>query len=120
MAKHVVARREILGDLDNPGVVVGNQHVRGPVARIAAADEANTINLEELKRRLVDGLAVAIAVGQVVDNGAWVWPWNRHPLEEHGVSSLDGRVPFSIGGILVADDVWALICVGRNEACQVV
>lgn len=112
MAQNVVSRLEILGDLHNPGVIIGDQYVRGPVARIPATDEANTINLEEFKSSLIHGLAIAIAVGQIVNDGAWVWPRNRHPLEEHSVSSFDRCVPSSIGGILMADDVRRLICVG--------
>lgn len=111
MAQNVVARREILGDLYNPGIIVGDQHVRGPVAWIPATDETNAVNLEEFKRSLIHGLAIAIAVGQVVNNGTWMWPRNRHPLEEYRISGFDRRVPLSIGSILVTDDVGALICV---------
>jgi hypothetical protein len=105
VTQHVVARREILGDLHNPGVIVAYQHVRGPAARIPAAKEANAINLEEFKRSLIHSLTVAIAVGQVVDDGAWVWPRKRHPLEEHRGSGRDRRVPSSIGGIPMANDI---------------
>lgn len=111
MAQHIVTCLEILGNLDNPGIVVANQHVRGPGARVSATEKTNAINLEEFKSSLINGLAGAIAVGHIVNDGALVWPWNRHPLEKHRVSGFDRRVPLCIGAILVADYVRGLICI---------
>lgn len=111
MAQHVVARLEIFGNLYNPGIVVADQHVRGPGARVSATEKANAINLKEFKCSLIHGLAGAIAVGQVVNDGAFVWPRNRHPLEKHRVSGIDRCVPLCVGPILVADYIRGLICI---------
>jgi hypothetical protein len=112
VAQDVVTRLKIFGNLYNPGIIVADQHVRGPGAWIPAAKKANAINLEEFKCGFIHGLALAIAVGQVVNDSAFVRPRNRHPLEKHSVPSLDRCMPFCVGGILVANYIRRLICIG--------
>lgn len=71
MAQDVVARLDVLGDLDQPAVAVGNELVVSPLTRRGGAvDEAHAVDLEELQTGLVDSRAVTVARGQVVNDGA--------------------------------------------------
>jgi hypothetical protein len=66
VAQHVLARLKVFGDLYHPCVVVLGHDIRGPGTRPVAGGR----NLEEFKIRLVDILARAVAVGEVVDDRA--------------------------------------------------
>jgi hypothetical protein len=72
VAEHVVTRGQARGDIDLPGVAVGDQVVRGPAAGVGAGLEASLGNLDPLERRLVDGAEVARDRGDVVNDGAVV------------------------------------------------
>jgi hypothetical protein len=102
VAEHVVASLDGAGDSNRPTVVVAPQVVGGPGAR---TDETSLIDLEELQGGLVDGRAVAIAVGQVGDNGAVVALSPLAPLQLDAATSLDRSRDGTGPGILVADDV---------------
>jgi hypothetical protein len=67
VAKNIVSRSNISWNGDSPGVVVGNELIRGPCTgggRII--DQSHSINLEELQFGLVNSLAVSITAGEVV------------------------------------------------------
>lgn len=81
MTQDIVSRRDIARDSDGPGVVVRDHGVGGPVARVATGEEADAVDLEPAQGGLIDGCAVAVAVGEVVGDGAVVGggPWR--PLD---------------------------------------
>lgn len=72
VAEHVVSRGQAGGDIDLPGVAVGDQVVRGPVAGVGAGVEAGLGNLDPPERRLVNGAEVARDRGDVVNDGTVV------------------------------------------------
>lgn len=115
--KDVVARGDVCRDLHEPGACVGDEHVRGPEARVGPVDPADIVNLEELEGGLVYRLAVAVAVGEVVQDGpvVRVRP-DDGPLDGDRVTRVHGRVATGWGGVLVADDVACLIGVRGDEA----
>lgn len=116
VAEDVVARGNILGDLHEPGARVSDEYVGAPVTGVGPVDVANLVDLEELERGLVDGFAIAVTVGEVVQNGSVVriGP-NDRPLDGDGVTRLDGCVAAGGCGVLVADNVACLIGVGGDE-----
>lgn len=72
MAKDVVAGLEVCGDLDEPCAIVGDEDVACPEARVGSVKIADLVNLEELKGRLVNRLAVPVARREVVKDRAMV------------------------------------------------
>lgn len=73
VTENIVAGSQAGGDGDGLGQVVGDELVRGPgTTGGRARDETALGNLEEFKGGLVDGAAVTVAVGKVVDDGAVV------------------------------------------------
>ena len=71
VSQHVVARLDVLGNLNQPSVTVLDELIVSPVARRGrAVDETLVGDLEEPQAGLVDGLAVAVASGQIVEDGA--------------------------------------------------
>ena len=78
------------------------------------------VDLEELEGRLVDGLAVAIAGREVVNNRADVAirPL-RIPDEADLVSGSDGSMTTAVYAIPVADDVGGTEVVGLDEALHI-
>ena len=103
MAKDVVSRGNVGGDLQAPRVPVGGEHLAGVEAGLALRDEAGAVDFEELERFLVDGLAGPVAVGEVVDNGAGVRP--EVPAHVEDVARRDLNVGLGRRGAAVADDV---------------
>jgi hypothetical protein len=72
MTEDIAARCDIYWDSDQPGEIVGNQYIVGPVPRIVSSYQPSTVNLEELERGLVHRFARPVAIGQVVDHRAVV------------------------------------------------
>lgn len=73
VTKDVVSGSDIRRYCDSPRVVVGNQLVGSPSTWDGSIiDEANAVDLEELESGLIDCFAVAIAVGEIIDNWAVV------------------------------------------------
>lgn len=106
VAPDVVAGGQVLGDLDDPRVVVGDELRRAPSAgQGGVVDEADGGNLEELKGRLVDSGAVSVAACQHVDDWANVGIRPGSPVGLDRVTGSDCSVTASVGGIDVADDV---------------
>lgn len=105
-------------DLDHPGVAVGNQLVGTPDARCAGTvDQANLVDLEELKVSLLDSLtAGTAAAGEVVDDGAVMRVGPSVPLDEDLVAGRNDGMASSVGRVLVADDVAAVKGIGGDEA----
>lgn len=90
MTQNVVARSEALRNGDNPGVVVGNQLVTGPLTRChGAVDQTTLVDLEELKRGLVSVLAFAGAFSEVIKNGSVMALRPRSPLKLNSSSGGD-------------------------------
>ena len=117
VAQDVLSWRDGFGDGKRPAVVVGDQVVRGPVARGAGAvDQPGLADLEEVERRLVDGRAVAVAVGQVVDHGPVVALGPGVPLQLDGAARGDFGVDGAVVAVAVADDVGRAEGVGGHEA----
>jgi len=97
---------DVLGDLDEPAVVVGNQLVRGISTGVTGLDKTSLVDLEELEGLLVDGLATGrTARGQHVNDGALVALWPGIPLDIDLITSLDLSVTLGVLSIAVADDV---------------
>jgi hypothetical protein len=106
MTEDVVAGLDGTGDSDGAAVVVADQVVGSPGTRDAAViDETSLVDLEELQSGLVDGGAVAIAVGQVGDDRAVVRLGPLRPLQLDAATCLDGSRDGSILGTLMTDDV---------------
>jgi len=99
VAQDVVARGEGLGDVDGPLVAVGDQLVGAPGVG-GGVDDARRGELEEGQALLVGGGAVALALGQVVDDGAVVGLGPGVPLEGHGAAGSDGDGGLAGGGFL--------------------
>ena len=99
VAQDVVARGERLGDVDGPLVAVGDQLVRGPGVG-GGVDDTGGGELEEGEGLLVGGGAVAVALSQVVDDGAVVGLGPGVPLESHGAAGGDGDGGLAGGGFL--------------------
>lgn len=117
VTENVVARGDVLGDLYEPGACVGNEHIRRPGTRVRPVEVTDLVDLEKLERGLVNGLAVAVAVGQVVQNGPLVrvGPGDG-PLDGDGVARVDRCVAACWSGVLVADDVARLIGIWGDKA----
>lgn len=117
VAEDVVASGDAAGDGHGPAVVVGDQVVGGPgTGGTAAIDETALADLEPLEGGLVDGRAVAVAAGEVVDDGAVVALGPLSPLQLNLSSGLDRSRELGVLGILVADDVGVGVAVGLDEA----
>lgn len=117
VAPDVVAGGEVLRNLDNPRVVVGDQLRRAPGAgERGVVDQTNGGDLEELKGGLVDGGAVTVAVGQHINDGADVRVRPGGPVRLDCVAGRHGGIAACVGGILVADDVAAGVGIGGNVA----
>lgn len=90
MAQNIVAVRNSLGHGERVGVVVLNHVVTGPgTRRVAAIDQTLLVDLEELEAGLVDLGAVAVAGGQVVEDGAVVGLGPLGPLHFDLGAGLD-------------------------------
>lgn len=120
VAEDVVAGSEAGGDLDGPGVAVGNEVVRGPVTGVGARVEASLVELDELERGLVDRGEVAGDGGDVVGDGAVVGLGPGVPLEGDGTTSGDLGGAGNRLGLLVADDVGGGKGIGSDEAVVLV
>lgn len=107
VAPDVVAGREVLGDLDDPRVVVGNQLRGSPCSGEGLVrDQTDGGDLEEFEVGLVNGRAVTVvALGKHVDDGAVVGVGPCAPVDLDVVTCLHGGVTSSVRGVLVADDV---------------
>lgn len=117
VAQHVVARLEGAGDGHGPAVVVGDEVVGRPGARrVSVVDQARLVDLEELQLRLVDGRAVAVAVGQVRDDRPVVAGRPGRPLQLDGAAGGHGGCQQRGRRIPVADDVWSLVFSAVDEA----
>ena len=113
VTQHVVARLQVGGDLDEPAVAVVDEGVGGPDAVVIAG----AVDLEEAQGGLVDGLAVAVAGGEVVDHGALVGVGpDGIPFERDLVAGFDGGVAAGRSGGAVADDVRGAEGLGGDEA----
>jgi hypothetical protein len=117
VTEDVVTGRDAAGDSDSAAVVVADQVVRSPGTRDAAViDETSLVDLEELQSGLVDGRAVAIAVGQVGDDRAVVRLGPLTPLQLDATTGLDGSRDGTRLSTLVADDVRRGVRRAVNEA----
>jgi hypothetical protein len=117
VADDVVARGDVLRDLEDPGEVVVHEDVGAPVAAEGAlVDQAALADAHPLEGGLVDGLAVARTPGDVVDDGALVRLWPGVPLEEQLGAGLDLCVDGGGGAVGVADDVGVVELGGLDEA----
>jgi len=117
VTEHVVARLEGGGDLDEPGVAVLGKDVTCPLSVLVAS----TADLEKTQGRLVDSLAVAIAVGKVVDDRAdMAGRPLRCPRDGNLVSRCDGGMASAGSTANVADGVSLAEVVGLNETVVLV
>lgn len=117
VTEHIVSRGDRLGDLDEPGVVVLDQLVVTPdTGDTGAINNTDTIDLEELKRGLVNRGTVGLTAGKVVDDRTVVrfGPWG--PLKADAVSGVDLDVALASGGVLVTDDIGGRVVIGGERA----
>jgi hypothetical protein len=106
VAEDVVTGLNAAGDGDSAAVVIADQVVGGPGAGNGGViNEATLVDLEELQGGLVDRGAVAIAVGQVGNDGAMVRLGPFSPLELDAATGLDRGGDGTGLSTLVADDV---------------
>ena len=67
VTEDVVARSDVAGDSDGPGVVISNQLIGRPGTWDSrVVKETNTVDLKEFQGRLINCLAVTTAVCEVV------------------------------------------------------
>jgi len=109
VTEDVLAGSERLRNGDRPLAVSSDELVGSPLARSGAAiDQASLVNLEELKRLLVNGGAVVTsALGEVVDDGTVVrlGPGVSAPLDLNLAAGGDRGGDLASLGLAVADDV---------------
>lgn len=113
VAHNVVSRSDGIRDCHSPAVVGGDKFVGSPCTwSTGVVDQTTLVNLDKVQLSLVHSRAVAIAVGEVGDNGAVmaVRPWA--PLELDSASCSNWSRNRSRCGVLVADNVW--ICILRR------
>jgi hypothetical protein len=104
MAEDIVAGSNRLGDLHHPAVVVLDELVVAPDTRDSRViNQSDTIDLEELERRLVNRLARTVARSQVVNNRSVVSIRPLSPLQVDLVSRRDSNVALGVRGIERAD-----------------
>jgi hypothetical protein len=97
---------DVLGDLDEPAVVVGNELVRGISTGVTGLDKTSLVDLEELEGLLVDGLTTGRTTrGQHVNDRSLVALGPGVPLDVDLLTSLDLGVALGVLSIAVADDV---------------
>ena len=85
VTEDIVPRCHAFGNRDGPGVVGGKEFIGGPSTRHGCVfDETFLIDLGEFERGFIDRAAVAVAVGQVVHDGAVVGFGPLGPLELDG------------------------------------
>lgn len=115
VAEDVVSGLEVGGDLNEPAVAVLAKVIRSP--GLSHTIVTSTANLEPLEGGLVDSLAGAVAVGEIVDDGADVaiGPL-RGPDNVDLVTSVDGGRALPRSAALVADHIGVAEVVGLNEA----
>lgn len=112
MSENVVPALEVAGDGNGPGVVIRNQAVRSPGARIGAGDVPALVDLEPLERGLVDGLAGAVAVREVVGDRALVGGRPGCPLQGdciaggHSCRGLAWSRDFMADDVVSGEGVW--------------
>lgn len=117
MAQNVVSVGNGLGHGERVGVVVLDHVVTGPgTRRVAAIDETLCVDLEELQVGLVDLGAVAIAGGQVVEDGAVVTLRPFRPLHFDLGTGLHGSSQSTGLCVFVADNIGALVVLGTDES----
>ena len=114
--RDVVPRRDGRRDRDGPGVVRGDELVGRPGAGVAGRLEALGVDFEEGEFGLVDFGAVALAVGEVGDDGPVVTVGPGRPEERDLVASGNGNGGSAGGGALVADDVRGGVVLRGHEA----
>lgn len=104
--EHVIPGGQGWRNLYSPTVVVGNQHVRAPVAICdGGVEQADLVDLEPLKCGFVNCLAGSVAVCEVVDNRSVMTSRPRSPLQFHFSASLHRCCCLSVGGSDMAVDV---------------
>jgi hypothetical protein len=67
VTEDIVSWCDVRWDCDSPGVVVGNQGISGPITWDGGVvKKSNSINLEKFQCGLVDSLAIAVAVCEII------------------------------------------------------
>lgn len=119
VAQDVAACGERAGDLDVPRVTVGDQGVRGILAgHNGAVDQTGLLDLEEVEGPGGRG-AVAVDLGEVVDDRAVVGLGPGVPLQLEGVARLDGDGSAAWLRALVAGNVRSAKLGGLDETWAV-
>jgi len=96
----------VLRDLNEPAVVVGNELVGAVGTGVTGIDETNLVDLEELEGLLIDGLTASrTARGQHVNDRSLVALGPVGPLDVDLVTGLDLGVTLGVLSTAVADDV---------------
>ncbi len=116
MTQDVIPRCEIRGHGDGPAIIVRDEHICSPGSRIGAADKTELIDFKPLQCCFVDGLAGAVAVGHVVDDGSFVRIGPGGPLELYFFAGLDGCFEATVCGATVTDYVGRGVGGGGHEA----
>jgi hypothetical protein len=117
VAEDVGARGNAGRNGGHPGEAILNQLISDPATRsLGAVKEATLVDLEELKGGLLDGAAVTVAAGKVVDDGADVRLGPGVPGDGDGVTSSNSGRVHSIGSTTVADNIRVLEGVGKDKA----
>lgn len=116
VTENVVTSRERRGDGDVPGEVVFNQLIGSPGTWVRAADQTRLVNLDPGQGGLVDSGGI-ISRGNVGDNGTVVRVGPGVPGSSDGTTCSDGCiVQFTVGSVLVANDVGGAVGIRGNVA----
>jgi hypothetical protein len=107
VAENVLARSNALWDGYGPGVVVGNELVRSPLAVL----ETGSVNLEELKVGRLGGGGI-LNLGEVVDDGTDVGRGPGGPRDVELATSSDLRDLGTGGCVLVAGNLGGIVVHG--------
>lgn len=117
MAENIISRLQVDGNLDSPGEVIGHEHIVSPPATLHRhIKQASSADLEEVQLLLIDILAVAGALGEVVNDRTLVGLGPCVPLQGDLVTRLDGDMALSRLRVPVADDVGVTELSGLNVA----
>ena len=118
MPDDVVARGDAFWNGECVRVVLGNELLCAPVARLAGCEKGFGVNLKPCELSLVDTSTRAVAVGHVGDHWAEMCVGPRRPVRGDLLAGLhrDRRLSGCTG--LVADDVRVLAGRMVSKSCS--
>jgi hypothetical protein len=115
MPKDVVSCCQVGGNLDNPGIPVGNKDISRPLPALERhINQATSTNLEEFELGLVDVLTVPGAFCEIVNDWSLVRFGPCVPLQADLIASPHSDVTTSCLSASMADDIRVPKALGFN------